>query len=198
MNGFVIDVAAELRMLEQRHELGTKNEIAAGLRVQQRLLADAIAREEQRLVALVPNGESEHAAQVFGAIDAILVVSVHDGLSVAVGIEPVTTAFEFLAQLAIVVDFAVENDPPRLVGIVNRLLAAFQIDDGESTHRETDTIVEIKAVFVRTAMMDRRVHLREQIAIDGRAITTNDACNSAHYCSGVATCNELCLLIAKA
>src|SRR4051812_13353368 len=105
MNGFVIDVAAELRMLEQRHELGTKNEITAGLRVQQWLLADAIAREKQRLVALVPNGKSKHAAQVFGAIGAILVVSVHDRLGVAVGIEPMATAFEFLAQFAIVVDF---------------------------------------------------------------------------------------------
>src|SRR5436190_21811176 len=74
MNRFVVNIAADVRMLEQRHEFRAEYQLSIDLRIKQRLLAYAIARQEERLVALVPNGQGKHAAQVFWTISSILVV----------------------------------------------------------------------------------------------------------------------------
>src|SRR5712692_9495870 len=120
---FKVYVAADGWMLEQRAELRTKNQLAVHLRVKQRLLADAIARQEKRLVALVPNCECEHAAQMLRAVGSVFVIGVDDRFGVAVGVKLVAETLQLRAQLAVVVNLPVENDPGRLVLIVNWLLA---------------------------------------------------------------------------
>ena len=55
-------------------------------RVVERLLADAVARDEQLALARVPDREAEHAAQAFDARRAELLVGVDDRLRVGVGV----------------------------------------------------------------------------------------------------------------
>src|SRR5713101_4946430 len=123
MECFEVHVAADGWMLKQRAEFGTENQLAVHLRVKQRLLAHAIARQKKRPRSLVPNCEREHAAQMFWAVGSVFVVCVDDRFGVAVGVKPVTETFQLRAQLAVVVNLSVENDPSSLVLIVNRLLA---------------------------------------------------------------------------
>src|SRR2546421_2687568 len=165
MNRFVIDVTTDARMLQQGIELGTENQLAVELRVQERLLSHAIARQEERFGAFIPNRKRKHPAQVLWTIDAPLIVCVNDSFSVAVGIELVAELFELLAQLAIVVDLAVENNPCRAVLIMNWLLSVREIDDRKTPHGQSHAVAEIKAIVVRTAMTNRFVHAREQLAI---------------------------------
>ncbi len=118
-------------------------------------------------VALVPDREGKHAAQVFRTVSAVLIVSVNDRFGVAVGVEGVTEFFEFLAQFEIVVDLAVENDPGGAILVVDGLLPAFQVDDGEAAHGEADRAVDVKTVVVRPAMADRLVHAGQQRFVNG-------------------------------
>ena len=57
--------------------------------VEERLLADAVAGEEQTLAALVPEGEREHPVEMPDAVDPVLLVQVDDHLGVALGREAV-------------------------------------------------------------------------------------------------------------
>src|SRR5437667_8574602 len=164
MNRFVIDFATDSRMLQQGIELGSENQLSVELRVEERLLSHAIASQEKRFRAFIPNRKRKHPAQVLWTIGSPLVVGVNDSFSIAVGIELVAELFELLAQLAIVVDLAVENNPCRAVLIMNRLLSVGEIDNREASHRQSDAVAEIEPVVVRTTMMNRFVHAREQLA----------------------------------
>src|SRR5574341_508975 len=182
MNGFEIDVTADVRMQHQRTEFGSEDQLARRLCVKQRFLANSIPREKKRLGTLIPNRERKHAAQMLWAIGAILFVSGNDRFRVAIGIELVAKLLELLAQLAIVVNLSIENDPFRAIAAMNWLLPGCQIDNGKTAHREADAVTEVKAVIVGPAVINRLVHPLEQMTIDGRAVCANHACNATHAC----------------
>src|ERR1041385_5739049 len=134
---FEVDLALHVRVLKQRLDLGAENERAAGRdRVVNGLLADAIARDEDLALFVVPDRERKHTAQVVYASRAILFVSVNDCFGVGVGLERVAAFFEFGSQLLETINLAVEDDGDRAVFAGNRLLAAREIDDGEASHAE--------------------------------------------------------------
>src|SRR5437762_3196671 len=153
-----LDVAADIVVNQQRAEFGPKDELAIHLRVQQRLFADAIAGVEQLLRALVPDRKHEHATQMFWTITTVAVPRVHYRFCIAVGVENVAELFQFLAQLAIVVDLAVEDDPRGVILIVDWLLAALQIDDREAAHAQAHWTIEIESALIGTAMTNRFAH----------------------------------------
>ena len=77
----------------------------------QRLLAGAIACKIQRLLLSVPNGEGKHAFEPTGQTLAPLAVAVQKNFRIAViGAEAMPALLEFAAQIAVVIDFAVEDD----------------------------------------------------------------------------------------
>src|SRR5436189_4278817 len=119
-----------------------------------------------------------------GAVRAELVPGVNDGFSITVGIKLVTELFELGAQLAIVVNLAVENNPRGAILIVNRLVAALEIDDRQATHCQTDALTKIEAVIVRPTVTNCAVHAGEKVAINRRAIAAH---NSGYPAHGVAT-----------
>ena len=149
-------------MLQEGAEFRAKNKLAIDLGVKQWLLADAIARDKKFLSALIPNSEGKHAAQMFGTVGAILVVGVNDRFGVAICIEGVAEFLELLAEFAVVVDLAVENDPGSSILIVNRLLPALQVDDRQAAHAQADRAVEVEPVVIRSTMLDGSAHPRDQ------------------------------------
>ncbi len=123
--------------------------------------------------------------KMFRTVSAILIVSMDDRFGVAVGVEGVSEFFELLAQLEIVVDLAVKNDPRRAILIVNRLLPALEIDDREAAHCQADGSVDIEAVFVRAAMPDRFIHAGQQRFVNRLAVVSNESNDSTHIWSGI-------------
>src|SRR5499433_1518322 len=119
MNRFVIDFTIYRRMSQQRGKFRSKNQFFICVRVEKRFLAHAVAGQEKRFVALVPDCEREHSAQVLWAFRAVLVVSVNYRFGVAVSVKSVTERFQLFAELTIVVNLAVEYDRGRAVGIVD-------------------------------------------------------------------------------
>ena len=63
-------------------QLGAEVQALGGRGVDQRLDAEAVAREHEPAPAGVPQGEAEHAAEALDAVDAQLLVEVDDDLDV--------------------------------------------------------------------------------------------------------------------
>src|SRR5262249_18460479 len=64
VQGEWVHLAGDRRVFEQRLQLGGEDELPVRSSVEQRLLADAITGQEQRLPRFIPYGEGEHAAEV--------------------------------------------------------------------------------------------------------------------------------------
>src|SRR5205085_1724228 len=119
-----------------RFELRREQQLAALFAVVERLDADAVPSEEQLLFPPVPDRKSEHPAQVIDAALTEILVEVDDRLGVAVGSEHMAAPFERAAQLAVVVDLAVEHDPDRAVFVRDGLLSVAEVDDAQPPHAD--------------------------------------------------------------
>ena len=78
-------------------------------------------------------------------------------------------AFELLAELAEVVDLAVEDDPDRLLGVGHRLMAAGQIDNRQSAKAEAERTRDVHALIVRPTVGDGPTHRHDVLGKDGSA-----------------------------
>src|SRR5262249_28697533 len=102
-----------------------------------------------------------------------------DGFRVAVASELVPAAFEFLAQFAEVVDFAVENRPDRPVFVKDRLMPACRIDDAQAPHSQAAAALCEHAFIVRATVHHRLAHAADCFRIDALAPRDNSS-DSAH------------------
>jgi hypothetical protein len=88
-------------------------------------------------------------------------------------------------EFEVVIDFAVEDYPGGARLVVNRLLAALEVNDGETTHGESRRAFEVKAVFIRPAMAYRLAHTPQQLTVNRSIIAANYSYDSTHFNSSV-------------
>ena len=129
IDGGRVECARRAGILQQGLELAGEEESVRFEAVEQRLLAEAVASEKQLFSPVVPDGQREHAAEVSDAVGTVLLVKVDDGLGVAMRAEAMAAGFEVRPQLAVVVDFAVEGNPDRLVLVRQRLSPGGEVDN---------------------------------------------------------------------
>lgn len=132
------------------------------------------------MLARVPNGESEHAAQMIYAVGAVFFVQVNDALCICVRAEDVAALFQVGAQLREIVDFPILDHPNSFIFVGDRLVAGVQVDDGQTPHSQPYAGVIIESVAVGAAVNDGRVHGFERGALDWGLVRVNDAADSAH------------------
>ena len=87
---------------------------------------------------------------------------------------------EFLSQFEIVVDLTVIDYPGSFILVVNWLVTAGNVDDGETAHAQTNRAVEVKTVIVRTTMTDRRAHACQYDVVDGFTVVPNYSNDATH------------------
>src|SRR4029077_1733028 len=111
-----------------------------------------------------------------------LLISVGKDLGVGLGGELMPGSLQDLAQLEVVVDLAVLNDPNRGVFVVDRLVAAFDVDDREATAAEGHAI-ELDATFVVGPAMDHRVAHAADELLTLRRIPAGNPADPTHLLS---------------
>src|SRR6516162_3984427 len=166
-----IQLARDVGRLEQRLDFRSEVQPPVGFGIVQWLNADAIAREQQRTRAPVPNREPEHPAEPLDCRRAPLLVRVHNRFRIGCGVEAVAGLFELPAQLAIVVNLAVEDDPHGPILVVDRLVACGQVNDAQPAHPYAAALADERPLIVRTTMRDRSAHPGDERlpVLDGQA-----------------------------
>ena len=95
-----IDLPRHAGQRQQRLQLGGEGErTVRELRPQQRLLADAVAREHEPLARPVPQRDREHAREVLGETDAVLLVEMGEDRRVTRAPDLVAALAELFTQL---------------------------------------------------------------------------------------------------
>src|SRR5439155_41425 len=95
--------------------------------------------------ARVPHREGEHAAQPVHAGGTVRLPRAQQHLRVAAGGEPAAAGLQLAAQVAEVVDLAVEDERDGAVLASHRLLAGDEVDDRQTRHPERGLAVQIAA-----------------------------------------------------
>jgi hypothetical protein len=179
-----IDVARAGRMLQERLELGTKEQLTPGVGPVERLLAHAVARQEECLALRVPDREREHAVQFRDAVRTVLFPEMHDGFGIGAGPEGVAAALEVGPQILEVVDLAIEDDPHGAVFVRHRLVAAGEVDDRQAPEAEAEAgaaaaVLDVHAGIIGSPVLQDVRHAAENFAVD-RAFEAENAGDATH------------------
>ena len=108
----------------------------------------------------VPDDEGEHAAQPRHDVLAPQVVAGDDRLGVPVGAQVRAGGGELLAQLDVVVDLAVEQDPVAAPVVGEGLRAALDVDDRQPVERQDGAAVRPHRGVVGPAVVQAVQRLR--------------------------------------
>jgi hypothetical protein len=95
----------------------------------------------------------------------VLFIQVDNRFRVASRGVVVAEGLQLGAQLRMVIDFAVEDNPKALVLIRDRLMAGLYIDDAEPPYGKTNIPLHEKTVVIGAAMRDLETHGRENVPV---------------------------------
>src|SRR4030095_9467217 len=129
LQGDGIKTRAHSRMRENGFDFRTKDQAAARAGIEHRTDAEAIPGQKEGAVAFVVNSDRKLAVETCKAFRPELLVKVEDDLGIGMRCELVPACFEFGAQLDIVENLAIEDDPECAVLIADWLLAARKVHD---------------------------------------------------------------------
>ncbi len=117
----------------------------------------------------IENAEGEHSHEPFEAVDSPRLVSGEDHLGVGLAAEGVAARLEIAAQLAEVVDLAVQRYLQPAIRVDHRLVARRgQIDDGETAVTEANVAIRRAPGpnVVRPAVLQCVALERENLLVD--------------------------------
>ena len=164
---------------QQRLRRGGEAETARRFVVVQRLDAQTVAREEQRVA--VPDREGEHAVQALDTGFAPFKVRPQNDLGVAVGAEGMAERDQLGAQLGVVVDRAVEHQRGAGRGIQHGLRGFFgKIDDRQPPVAQPHRAVAMLAFRIRSAPRQLRQHARHRRRVGRCLVEPEFTCNATH------------------
>jgi hypothetical protein len=176
-----VDFEVRAGQRAQRVDRRRVGERAARRRDEERLLAEAVAREPEDALAPVVDREREHPVDALEqTAHSPCVEALREDLGVAVRSEADAAIGELALELAVVVDLAVLEGDHLAVAREERLRAAGDVDHREASHREADVAVEVLAGAVGAARVHPLVGGAQARAIDGAAVGHDLAEDPAH------------------
>ena len=115
-------------------------------------------------------------------IFAVLSIQVNNDFAIALSQELMTAALEALAQLAIIVNFTVGNQPQNLSYVMQGLMPGSKVNDGQPSMTQRRHRIGILTFVVRSAMGKRIQHAFQRL---GFALNqSGNSCDTAHELGG--------------
>src|SRR5262245_12454232 len=109
----------------QRLQLRSKQQQPSVVKVVEWLDPDPVPEEEKLLAFHVPQRKSEHASEAGNAFGPPLSISIQNNFRIRVTGELVPIPDQFLFNLPVVVNLAVESNHHRVIGVRHRLPASW-------------------------------------------------------------------------
>ena len=111
----------------------------------------------------------------------MLFIEMNENFGIGMRIEAVPARFQLMPQLHVIEDLAIENDPDVAILVMDRLLAAGEVDDAQTGMGQSDATVKPDAAAVGAAVMKPADH-RRQFGMHRRPASgrCQDAGNAAH------------------
>ena len=156
-------------------EFGGEGQPAVDCGDVKRLDSERIARRQEIAAVQIDQNEGEHAAQALQPRLALAGEQRKQHLGVGLGLEGVIG--EGAAQIAVIIDFTVEDQPQPAGVIAKRQSNALGPDDGQAVHADADVAGLDDSALVRSAMAEGPEQAGEDRGI-GNADGRRDA---AHY-----------------
>src|SRR5262249_60252690 len=121
-----------------------------------RFAAEPVARQQDAAAVALPDREREHAEKALDAARPPGVVRLEDDLGVAFGEKAIALLLERAAQVAEIVDAAVEHDREAERRVEHRLLAGrLEVEDGKPPMAERDGALREEPGYVRPTRHER-------------------------------------------
>src|SRR5579864_6101839 len=115
------------------------------------------------------------------AVLAVFLVEMNDGFGIAVCAIAMAASDQILPQGAMIVDFAVEDDPDGTIFIADRLMSTRNVDDAETAHAEPDPALREESVIIGTAVRHDVAHVPQSARIGLRPFAKfKYSCNATH------------------
>src|SRR6266851_1403957 len=147
--------------------------------VKQGFLAHAIPGQEQLAFLGVPQCDRKHSAKHSKAVLAMFFVEMDDRFRVGLRAEAMATAFQFPAELRVVVNLPIQHHPKAAVFIRDGLMSTGEVYDAESAKAQAYPRSRENPFVVRTTMNERLVHAMNELRPDRfLAIKLEDSADS--------------------
>ena len=131
----------------------------------ERLLSEAIARSNQALTPGIPNDDGKHANKPSKQPGAPFAVTVDDHFGVTGAAEPIACGAQLRANLAKIVDRAIEYDVDRPCQIMHGLTGCRRrVEYGETSVCQNETTIGPASLAIRPAMPQRLGHRQTALA----------------------------------
>jgi hypothetical protein len=89
----------------------------------------------------------------------------NDGFGITASTVMMPFTFQLDAQLLMVVDLAVENDPDVGSFVADRLMSRLNIYDAQTPHGQSHILVQKETVVIRSTVCDPPIHPRQCVQV---------------------------------
>ena len=181
------------RVRQQGLDLAAEQQAVIGQRIEQRLDAAAVPRQEQCARPRRPDGKSKDAVEALHAGDPPFGIGMQQDLGVRTAGESMTAPFQQSAQFRRVVQFPVINDrvtfplPVQLHG----LAAVFQIHHRQPRMDQGGAAADVHAPLIRPTAGQRALHgaVGGVPPLNGARVAPDLPCDSTHRKSPFRCCS---------
>jgi len=162
-----IEPAWQLWRCKRGFDSRSKYKSIAGFAIEQWADPDPVARQQQPLTSLVPQRDRELPVEAMQKVVAVLLIGMHQNLSVAVRRETVSLGLQLTSQLDVIENLAVKNHLYAAVFVAHGLGTTSDINNAQPGVTESNRTAEVLAATVRTAVPQTVGH-RPQLSLLGR------------------------------
>src|SRR5437660_7045271 len=106
--------------------------------VKKRPNSPSISGKKETIVKSVPESKRPLSVESIETIDTPLAIRVDQDFGVAACLKDMAQSLQFLSQLKVIEDLAIEHDPVSTIMTTHRLLAGSQINDAQPEMPETN------------------------------------------------------------
>src|SRR5205807_10585880 len=147
--------------------------------IEEGLLPDPVEGQGEAVPRLVPDRDGEHPSDRRKGLAPQLFVEMGNEVHIGTRLQPVTAALEPGELLDVVIQFAVAHDGDGAVFVIDRLIAAGQIDDGQATHAQHGLVPVVPAHAIGAAVRQQADRVPDAGPGEG-AIDTHESGYATH------------------